>query len=86
MDVGENARLARRFAGTYWCRPEWQTKYVMDDDSDKWSIYKSAIQMLDSAGGEISKEQELIRSWYLAGHSHYNAYKLMETDSHAVFN
>ena len=84
MDIKENARLARLFAGTYWGRPSWQKDFLLENDHRQWEIYKTSPELITKNKDIIEKEIRLIRRWFQSGHSHYHAYKMLQTDKYIV--
>jgi hypothetical protein len=77
MDIEENSRLAKIFAGWYWGKPSWQGRFLLEDDSEQWEIYKKIPALLKTNAGVIARETEIIREWFLSEYPHYHTYKMM---------
>lgn len=77
MDFAANSQKAKTFAGSYWGRPCWQEDFFLQDDSKQWNLYDSLQRLPVVHKKVITKESELIRSWYASGHPHYHTYKML---------
>lgn len=84
MDVEENSRLAKIFAGAYWGIPSWQKEWQLSDDSEQWNIYKTGPSLIDNNRDVIHKEIQMVQQWYDSGHPHYHTYKMIQSDSYFV--
>ncbi len=80
MDLGANSKKAKIFAGGYWGRPSWQGDFALQDDSKQWNLYESLQRLPVVHKKVMTKESELIRSWYASGHPHYHTYKMLQAE------
>jgi len=64
------------FCGWYWGAPEWQQKFLLDDDSNNWSLYPKIRKHLKHNLDEINIELQVIKDWFYSSSTHYHTYKM----------
>lgn len=75
---------AERFAGWYFCTPDWHGTYVFHDDSEQDAIFAGLPDFLACNDAAIRREIETIRTWFDSGHPYYHIYKISRANRFAV--
>lgn len=74
----ERKKRAHAFACFYWGRPDWQSDYLLQDDSNQWTLYRPVMDLIDRYHSQITHEIQLISQWYDADQPHFHAYKMLQ--------
>jgi hypothetical protein len=75
-DLAAAAERAREFVGWYFCSPDWQTGFVLADDSEQDRIYATLPRFLGDHRTEIAREIALVRDWESAPGRFFHPYKI----------
>lgn len=76
MDKDRARADAELFAGWMFCVPEWQSGFVLQDDSRQDVIYAGIPAFLDSNAVAIEREVQEIEAWVEAGQRFYHIFKV----------
>ena len=74
----ERKKQAEAFACFYWARPQWQGDYLLQDDSQQWTLYQPVMDLMDRCHSQIKREIHLISQWYDSNHPHLHAYTMLK--------
>ncbi len=67
---------AKMVAGWYYCCPDWQEGFILDDDSVQGTAYYRLPRLINSQSKAIEREISEILDWYLSGAEFYHTFKL----------
>ena len=76
INLIETKKYSEYFAGWFFCHPEWQKDFRLDDDMKQDHIYQDIIYKLENNLNSIKKETKLIKKWYFSKVRHYHSFKI----------
>ena len=82
LDLDVTTERARVFAGWYFCRPVWQSGFVLDSDTLQGPIYESVPRLFEENGKVLQTELQTIRDWFHSGGRHYHTYKMARSENY----
>jgi len=86
MDLAAARRRAEIFAGWWFCMPEWQRGFVLQEDATQGALYDSIPVTLRERGDVIAHEMTELRAWWQSGHPYYHTYKMARADAFLTSN
>jgi hypothetical protein len=86
MDLEEVRRRAEIFAGWWFCMPEWQRGFVLEEDATQGALYDSIPALLRERGDVIERELAELRAWWHSGHHYYHTTKMKRAESYVLSN
>lgn len=76
LDLVRTTRCAQIFAGWYFCRPDWQGGFVLQDDTFQDRIYEHIPDLLSDNEEVIARELKTIEEWFTSESRHYHTFKM----------
>ncbi|MBL8700126.1 MAG: hypothetical protein JNK67_17240 [Alphaproteobacteria bacterium] len=76
-------RRAHRFAGWYFCVPDWHGGYALHDDANQDAIWWDLDPFLDAHGGELDRDIGLLRGWMASPARYFHVYKMAQAAGYA---
>jgi hypothetical protein len=86
IDTSQTTRLARIFAGWFFCCPDWQSGLILEDDSRQDSLYATLPSFLNAQRDLAELEIKALKEWYVSDHPRFHTFKMMQTADYAVTN
>jgi hypothetical protein len=78
LDLDEVQKRAQIFAGWYFCEPNWQSEFLLEDDSEQDNIYEQFPKFINSSERCIMREIALTKEWLGNDSRHYHVWKMQE--------
>jgi hypothetical protein len=75
-DAAISRRRAARFAGWYFCAPEWHRDYAFLDDANQDAIWWDLDRFLMTHHAQLEREALLLREWAEAGDRYFHIFKM----------
>ena len=85
-DSEKMARIAKIFAGFYFCAPFWQKNLIMPDDCYKEDLEKMIMNNLDKKYDFLNSEIECLRKWIDSDYSGYHTFKMINEQNYDLSN
>jgi hypothetical protein len=79
-------RRAEIFAGWWFCMPDWQRGFVLQEDATQDALYDTIPGLLRNNRAAIDRELSELRSWWQSGHQYYHTTKMARADHYVVSN
>lgn len=76
-------RRAHRFAGWYFCVPDWHGDYALHDDANQDAIWWDLDSFLDAHAREIEHDVALLRAWVDASARYFHVFKMAQAGGYA---
>src|SRR5690606_11516965 len=86
MDLQETKRRAEIFAGWWFCAPDWQSGFVLPDDSRQNELYDLIPGLLHDNRKTVQRELEELRVWWGSGHPYYHTSKMRRAERYRMTN
>lgn len=86
MNMEQTKKRAKTFCGWWFCAPDWQGNFILQDDSRQWDLYDSLPDLIANGESTITREINMLREWYENGHSYYHTYKMKQSDAFILTN
>jgi hypothetical protein len=86
MDLAAAQRRAEIFAGWWFCMPEWQRGFVLEEDATQGALYNGIPALLNERREVIAHELAELRAWWQSGHPYYHTYKMARADAFMTSN
>jgi hypothetical protein len=83
----ENARRrAEIFTGWWFCMPDWQRGFLLEEDSRQDALYDSIPNLLRNNRDVIDRELAELRYWWRSCHHYYHTTKMARADRYILSN
>ena len=82
-DAEASRRRANRFAGWYFCVPDWQGGYALHDDANQDAIWWDLVAFLDAYSGELDRDIALLRDWVTSPARYFHIFKMAQAAGYA---
>jgi capsule polysaccharide export protein KpsC/LpsZ len=84
IDRKAAAYKAQVFAGWYFCMPDWQENFIMDDSSGQSALYEKYPDLIRSNRATIDREIAEIADWFESGRPSYHVFKMGRASNYLV--
>jgi len=74
---------AQIFAGMFYCAPDWQNRFMFEDEHRKYDLYHNLSDIIKNNPGAVSREVAEMRDWYVDGHKKYHIFKMLRASGYA---
>jgi hypothetical protein len=85
-DLAASKRRAEIFAGCFFCAPDWQSDFILPDDSQQDRLYDTITQRLDRNDAPVRRELEELGLWWRSGAMYYHTFKMMRSSGFQLSN
>lgn len=86
IDLVEARRRAEIFAGWWFCLPEWQRGFMIEEDSLQDRLYDGIPDLLRNNRDTIEREFAELRAWWQTKHLYYHTTKMASADRYVLSN
>jgi len=87
LDLNKAYKRSTLYAGLYFCVPDWQEDFILDDDYLQAALYPISIKLLNSQLPIIDKEITTIRNWLSNNESlSYHLFKMINATNYSFSN
>jgi hypothetical protein len=86
IDLADTRRRAEIFSGWWFCMPNWQRGFLLEEDAMQDALYDSIPSLLCNNRDTIDRELAELRHWWQSGHSYYHTTKMARADSYVLSN
>ena len=86
VDLVEAQRRAEIFAGWWFCLPDWQNGFVIEEDSLQDKLYDGMPDLLRNNRSTIERELAELRAWWRTRHPYYHTTKMANADRYVLSN
>lgn len=86
IDLTDSRRRAEIFAGWWFCLPEWQGNFVLQEDALQDRLYDSIPQLIQNNRDVIDRELDELRAWWQTRHAYYHTTKMARADRYILSN
>jgi hypothetical protein len=76
-------RRAHRFAGWYFCVPDWHSGYALHDDANQDAIWWDLDVFLEAHASEINRDITLLRDWIASPARYFHVFKMAQAAGYA---
>lgn len=83
-DAERSSRLARIFAGFFFCRPAGRSSLVLGEDTDQHRLYRQIGETLNNRPQEIFEEIAALGSWMASDSRHFHTFKMLLADDYQL--
>lgn len=86
IDRTEVKKRAELFAGWWFCAPDWQGGFVLQDDSRQDALYDAIPQLMRTNRAIVDCEIATIQSWWKSGYRYYHTRKMAQSTAFRLSN
>lgn len=67
---------AHQFIGWYFCAPDWQDGFFLEDDAAQDAIWRAMPSFLEDHNSDFRREIDELRLWIESGHCYFHIFKM----------
>lgn len=67
---------AHQFMGWYFCAPDWQDGFFLEDDAAQDAVWRGMASFLADHDGDFRREIDELRLWMESGHRYFHIFKM----------
>jgi Capsule polysaccharide biosynthesis protein. len=76
VDTEAGRVCAEKFAGWYFCVPDWHDDFFLEDDANQDAIWRELPLFLRSTETKLCREVDEIRAWVADGQRYFHTFKM----------